>query len=291
VEVDLEAEKLGKKILLRSDGTSVYMTQDLGTSVLKNEDFHPDLQIWVVGDEQIHHFNVLFATLKKLGYPWAQDPHQLKHMAYGMVDLPSGKMKGREGKVVDADDLLDEMETVARDACLERVEPGDDPPADLEERACLIGQGALKYWLLKFGYRTRILFDPAVSIHFEGDTGPYIQYACARIHSILDKGRAEPGVLDAKCGLLAEEKERDVALRVAEYPKFLKEAAEELDPSVLAGYLLALAKSVARFYNICPVLKAPSAELRTARLRLCLRVLAVLEDGLRTLTIAPLESM
>jgi arginyl-tRNA synthetase len=292
IEADLEKEKLGRKVLLRADGTSVYITQDIGTSVLKQNDFEPDEQIWVVGDEQIHHFKVLFALLKKLGFAWTSD---LVHMSYGMVDLPSGKMKSREGTVVDADELLDEMERLARTGCLERaLSRGENPPADLDRRAVVIGQGALKYWLLRFKARSRILFDPAASIGFEGDTGPYVQYACARIRSILSKatdGEEGPGESEVEWNALGHAEERGLALRCAAYPARVRKAASDLDPSLLCDYLLTLAKEFSRFYDACPVLKASSSTLRRERLALCARVLALLEDGLKTLTIDVLESM
>lgn len=292
VVVDLEKRKLGTKVLLRPDGTSVYITQDLGTTDLKHEDFGPDRQIWIVGDEQIHHFKVLFAILDTLGYEWADKLH---HMAYGMVDLPTGKMKGREGTVVDADDLFDEMEELARQACEAAcTERGDAVPDDLEHRARVIGQGALKFWLLKFKPRSRILFDPAQSINLKGDTGPYIQYACARISSILAKEEASregAAASDVDWGALDSPEERNLALRCADYGRTVRRAAADLDPSVLADYLLSLAKEFSRFYRACPVLRADTESLRAARLELCARVGELLRDGLNTLAIEHLESM
>lgn len=288
VEADLEQEKLGRKVLLRSDGTSVYMTQDIGTTLLKQDEFEPDRQVWVVGDEQIHHFNVLFTVLKKLGFSRAED---CIHLAYGMVDLPSGKMKSREGTVVDADDLLDEMEQLARAGCLERLQPDQEPPADLDHRCRVIGHGALKFMLLKFNARSRVLFNPAESIRFEGDTGSYVQYACARLHSILAKAGSGPAKGDAiRWELLGKQEERSLALSCGAYPEAIRRAAREYDPSHLAGFLLGLAKGVSRFHRACPVLKAGEEE-RAARLALCSRVLAVLEDGLAALTIESLKKM
>ncbi len=182
VIIDFHDPSLGTKVVLRSDGTSVYITQDIGTTLLKQQDFSPDQQIWVVGDEQIYHFKVLFAILKALGYPWAD---RLVHMAYGMVNLPSGKMKSREGTVVDADDLFDEMAELARNATLERVPEGEKQPEDLEHRAAVISMAALKFMLLKVNPRTTITFDPNAAIKFEGDTGPYVLYAYARLSSML----------------------------------------------------------------------------------------------------------
>ncbi|NLF18668.1 MAG: arginine--tRNA ligase [Lentisphaerae bacterium] len=285
VVIDFDDAKLGSKVVLRSDGTSVYVTQDIGTTLLKQRDYDPDQQIWVVGDEQIYHFQVLFAILKALGYPWAD---RLVHMAYGMVNLPSGKMKSREGTVVDADDLVTEMESLARAATLERA--GEEVPADLDERARAIGLAALKFMLLKVSPRTTILFDPQASITFEGDTGPYVLYACARISSVLRKAGSSPeGAVD--WSVLGAPEERSLALRCALFPETVQKAAAELDTAVLAGYLLDLAKDFSRFWRSCPVLSAPTPAERQARLALSVLVRDILQDGLSTLTIQTLESM
>ena len=211
--IDFADKSLGSKVVLRSDGTSVYVTQDIGTTLLKQHDFNPDQQIWVVGDEQIHHFRILFAILRALGYPWAD---RLVHMAYGMVNLPTGRMKSREGTVVDADDLFDEMESLARAATLERA--GADVPENLDERARVIGMAAIKFMLLKVSPRTTIMFDPQASITFEGDTGPYVLYAYARISSMLRKaGALASDRVD--WGVLGATEERSLALRCALYPE------------------------------------------------------------------------
>jgi len=286
VVIDLDADGLGSKVVLRGDGTSVYVTQDIGTSVLKEHDYHPARQIWIVGDEQIFHFRVLFAILRKLGYPWAQE---LYHMAYGMVNLPSGRMKSREGTVVDADDLFAEMTSLARQATLQRAENG--VPDNLEERARVIGMGALKFMLLKVNPKTTILFDPEAAVKFEGDTGPYVQYACARVSSMLRK--AGPAALDGPVdwGVLGAPEEKDLALRCAAFGTMVRQAAAELDTAGLANYLLELAKAFSRFYRECSVLNAPTPELRRARLELSSRARLILVAGLRTLTIEVLESM
>ena len=183
---DLKKYKLNEKVVLRSDGTSVYITQDIGTTLMKHEDFGCDTMIWVVGDEQIYHFKTLFSIIKELGYDWADRCH---HLAYGMVNLPSGKMKSREGTVVDADDLFDEMTKLAKQSTIERC--GDDIPEDIDKRSEIIGLGALKFMLLRCNPKTTIMFDPQASIKFEGDTGPYVQYVCARINSILKKAKEQ----------------------------------------------------------------------------------------------------
>ena len=288
VVIDFDTASLGSKVVLRSDGTSVYVTQDLGTTLLKQRDYDPDQQIWVVGDEQIYHFRVLFAILEALGYDWAGN---LVHMAYGMVNLPSGKMKSREGTVVDADDLFDEMEELARTATLERA--GPERPDDLDERAAAIGMAALKFMLLKVNPKTTLMFDPEASIRFEGDTGPYILYACARIHSMLRKAATE-GLDDGgrpEWAALDSVEEKSLALRCAMYPDTVRKAAAALDTSLLAGYLLDLAKDFSRFYRNCPVLAAPEPGLRRARVELSRVVRTILEDGLGALTIGTLQSM
>jgi len=281
-------KKLGEKVVLRSDGTSVYITQDIGTTIKKFDDYSPDSQIWVVGDEQKYHFEVLFAILKKLGYEWAENLH---HLAYGMVNLPTGKMKSREGSVVDADDLFDEMVSIAKSATIERA--GDSIPDDIDERAEIIGMGALKFMLLKFNPKTTILFDPQASLRFEGDTGPYVQYACARISSILRRSEIELDVIEQNVdwSLLSSQFEKQLSSRAFQYPIVLKRAGETMDCSILVTYLLDLAKDFSRFYRECPVLSAESDKLKYSRLAISRRVRDILTDGLNTLTISVPNAM
>lgn len=289
VIIEFPEKHLGTKVVLRSDGTSVYITQDLGTTLLKQNDCMPDQQIWVVGDEQIYHFQVLFGILKALGYPWAD---KLVHMSYGMVNLPSGKMKSREGTVVDADNLFDEMAELARRATLERVPEGGTPPADLEQRAAIISMAALKFMLLKVNPKTTIMFDPNAAIKFEGDTGPYVLYAYARISSMLRQPELlECANMSIDWALLQEPAEKRLAIRLGKYPEIIRRTARELDSSILAGYLLDLGKDFSSFYNHCPVKNAPSPELRAARAALSKVVRDVIGDGLHTLTIDTLETM
>jgi len=284
VEIDLEARKLGRKVVLRSDGTSVYVTQDIGTTVLKHRDFEPTAMIWVVGDEQKYHFDVLFAILQSLGYEWAENLH---HLAYGMVNLPQGKMKSREGTVVDADDLFDGMTALARQKTLEKWE---EIPDDIDRRAHIIAMAAIKLMLLKVGVRSTIKFDPEAAIRFEGDSGPFVLYNYARIASLKRK-TADADLPDAvDWSLLGEPTERALAIRCAGYVEVLRRAAREFDTSLLAGYLIDLARDFSSFWNACPVLKAKTAVART-RLELCSVVAAILGDGLDTLTIDKLESM
>ncbi len=286
-EIDLSDRKLGTKVVLRSDGTSVYITQDIGTTLLKAEDYSPDGMMWVVGDEQIYHFQVLFAILQKLGYDWADDLH---HLAYGMVNLPHGKMKSREGTVVDADNLFDEMQKLAKKEILERV--GDDLPDDLETRSEVIGIGAVKFMLLKVNPKTTMKFDPEAAVKFEGDTGALVQYSYARICSI-ERNAAEREVADElDWSLLSHEKERELAVKCAEFGPVLQKAARDFDTCCLANYLVDLARGFNSFYHDCPVVKGDTPpELRRARLELISRVKAILGDGLACLTIDTLDSM
>ena len=278
--------KMGQKVVLRSDGTSVYITQDMGTTLKKYEDYKPESMIWVVGDEQNLHFQMLFAIMKKLGYNWAD---QLLHLSYGMVNLPSGKMKSREGTVVDADDLFDEMTSLAAASCRERDTEADD--AKIAERGEIIGLGALKFMLLKFNAKTTIMFDPAASIRFEGDTGPYVQYVCARIQSIERKAADRNFSGDVDWSLLNKQEEKDLASLLAMYGSVLKTAAGKKDCSGLVEYLLNVAKAFNRFYRECPVLTAETEELAKSRLRLSLCCKEILTDGLKTLTISVPDAM
>ena len=280
--------KMGKKVVLRSDGTSVYITQDIGTTQLKYNDYKPEKMVWVVGDEQNLHFQMLFEIMKRLGFDWAKD---LFHLSYGMVNLPNGRMKSREGTVVDADDLFDEMAALAAAACKERG--GEElSEEELKIRSEIIGLGALKFMLLKFNAKTTITFDPAASLKFEGDTGPYVQYVAARLSSIERKA-AERGLTgkDIDWQLLATPFERELAVKIYFYGAALRQAAERNDCSGLVEYLLDLCKAFNRFYRECPVLAAENEALAAARLALASAVRRVVADGLNTLTIGVPEAM
>lgn len=275
VWVDNTAEGLDEKVLLRRDGTSVYMTQDIGTAIKRFEEF-PGLSklIYTVGNEQDYHFKVLFIILKKLGFPWASE---LFHLSYGMVDLPSGKMKSREGTVVDADDLIDEVVGEAR-ATGEQLSKLEDFTAE-EKNALfeMIGLAALKYFLLKVDPKKRMLFDPAASIDLQGHTGPFIQYTYARIRSLLRKAgelsvvRSPLSVTDgqpttANRQLLPEEK--SVIKLLHQYPAVLNDAATKLEPSALANHAYEVVKAYNTFYQNVPVLKEEDAAKRSFRLAL-----------------------
>lgn len=290
VWVDLSDQGLGEKLLLRSDGTSVYITQDIGTTKLKFDDFGMKRAIWVVGDEQIYHFQVLFAVMRKLGFPWAEGCY---HLAYGMIDLPAGKMKSREGTVVDADDLMDELFRMEREEIAKRHL--DIPPEDLDSTAEILAQGALKFFILKFGPQSRMLFDPAESISFDGFTGPYVQYAYVRVRSIFRKsGKDEfAAVSPEECdfSVLVEPEEIALVRRLHSFPGEVKAAALSYNPARVATYLWELARAFSRFYHEHSVLHAEDEELVRARLLLAKATSIVLRRGLGLLGIGVPERM
>ncbi len=287
VWIDLTKEGLDEKLVLRADGTSVYITQDLGTAQLKYNDFGMDESIYVVGNEQDYHFKVLFLILEKLGKSWAKG---LYHLSYGMVDLPTGKMKSREGTVVDADDLIDEMVATAK----QRTEElGKVDGFSEEEKANLyqmIGMGALKYFLLKVEPKKRLLFDPNESIDFQGNTGPFIQYTHARICSVLSKADYAGTETFAYPGQLAET-ERDLLVNISQYPQVLNNASQEHSPALIANYVYDLAKLYNKFYHEAPILKSDDENLKTFRLALSAASAAVLKKGMNLLGIQVPERM
>lgn len=254
VWVDLTADGLDQKVLLRSDGTSVYMTQDIGTAILRFRDF-PKIegQVYTVGNEQEYHFKVLFLILNKLGYEWARKCY---HLSYGMVDLPTGKMKSREGTVVDADDLMEEMVHEAARQTQELGKIDDMSQQEIKDLAEMIGLGALKFFLLKVDPKKRMLFDPNESIQLQGHTGPFIQYTHARIKAILRKAASMNISVDAnsisKMSTL-EPAEREVILKINQYTNKIQEAAREYSPAILANYAYELAKEYNQFYQAIPI--------------------------------------
>jgi len=254
VWVDLTADGLDQKVLLRSDGTSVYMTQDIGTAILRFRDF-PKIegQVYTVGNEQEYHFKVLFLILAKLGYPWA---NKCYHLSYGMVDLPTGKMKSREGTVVDADDLMDEMVEEAAKQTRELGKIDEMTEQEVNHLAEMIGLGALKFFLLKVDPKKRMMFDPAESIQLQGHTGPFIQYTHARIKSILRKAESlniKPEVGDLKKVNSLEPSEREVIFKINQYTTKLQEAGREYSPAIVANYAYDLAKEYNQFYQAIPI--------------------------------------
>ena len=288
VWIDLTEDGLDQKLVLRGDGTSVYITQDIGTAQMKYDDFAMDESIYVVGNEQDYHFKVLFLILDKLGKSWAKG---LYHLSYGMVDLPSGKMKSREGTVVDADDLIAEMVATAKQKteALGKVDHFSE-----EEKETLyynIGMGALKYFLLKVEPKKRLLFDPAESIDFQGNTGPFIQYTHARIKSLLGKADFKPGQPVVEPVALSET-ELDMIILLSKYPAEISTAAKAFSPAMLANYVYEVAKMFNKFYHeIPPIVKEEDGQLKQHRLNLSAVTANILKSGMRILGIEVPERM
>lgn len=262
VWINLEADGLDEKLVLRKDGTSVYITQDMGTAQLKYEDFKASQSVYVVGNEQDYHFEVLFHILKKLNKPFSQGNF---HLSYGMVDLPSGKMKSREGTVVDADDLMAEMIQTAKDRTLELGKIDGFTEAESNELFHNLGLGALKYFLLKVEPKKRMLFNPEESIDFQGNTGPFIQYTHARICSILRKGGT---IIPVSTESDLAESEQELIYLLGEYKASIAQAATNFAPSVIANYAYDLAKTFNKFYNELSILSEENEVKRNIRLTL-----------------------
>jgi arginyl-tRNA synthetase len=286
VWIDLTADGLDQKLVLRADGTSVYMTQDMGTAQLKYDDFHMDQSIYVVGNEQDYHFKVLFLILQKLGKTWAKG---LYHLSYGMVDLPSGKMKSREGTVVDADDLISEMEQTAKEQTEALGKTNDFKNEERLQLYHTIGMGALKYFLLKVDPKKRLLFDPNESVDFQGHTGPFIQYTHARIKSVLSRA----GIDFANKTSINELSpvERDLVVALTQYPATITEAANGYNPAVVANYIYELAKTYNKFYHEKSILQAEEEVLKQFRLQLSAASAKVISKGMLLLGIDVPERM
>lgn len=286
VWIDLTEEGLDEKLLLRADGTSVYMTQDLGTAQLRHDEFNPSEMIYVVGNEQNYHFDVLKLVLLKLGKGWAD---AIFHLSYGMVELPEGKMKSREGTVVDADDLIEEMTVTAREMT-EALGKIDD--FDSEEAVNLyttVGMGALKYFILKVDPKKNMVFNPSESIDFNGNTGPFIQYTYARIRSVLRKAEDSDITFGEDLTLLPKE----ISLSILNYsfPQIVHEAAASYSPSVIANYLFELAKEYNQFYHEHSILKEENISTRSYRLALSILTAFILKNGMKLLGIEVPERM
>ena len=279
VWVDLTSDGLDEKLVLRSDGTAVYMTQDLGTALDRKKDFE-DMEgmVYTVGNEQDYHFKVLFLILKKLGYSWAE---KCFHLSYGMVDLPSGKMKSREGTVVDADDLMEEVIASAKEMTSERGHLEGMTVDEKENLFRQIGMGGLKYYLLKVDPKKRMMFNPEESIELNGNTGPFLQYAHARIQSLLIKAGQIGSYDNAVLG--AEEKE--VIKLISQYPAVIQEAGDNFSPAVLANYLFELVKVYNHFYQAVPVLIEKNLEVKNLRLILSKNVADIIARSLKLLGI------
>ena len=289
VWIDLEADGLDQKLLLRGDGTSVYMTQDLGTAFRRFEDDRLNEMIYVVGNEQNYHFQVLKLILKKLGYADWSD--HIFHLSYGMVELPDGKMKSREGTVVDADDLIDKMVQTAREMSDELGKLDGCPEEEADAVSRMVGLGALKYFILKVDPKKTMLFDPRESIDFNGNTGPFIQYTHARIRSILRKAeQAGIDTAEAPAGELLPQ-ERELIKTLADYPAAVAEAGRNFAPSVVAAYAYELAKQFNAYYHDHPILKLNDAAARNLRLRLAGQIARVIKHAMGLLGIEVPERM
>jgi arginyl-tRNA synthetase len=292
VWVDLTSDGLDQKVLLRSDGTSVYMTQDIGTAILRFRDF-PKIegQVYTVGNEQEYHFKVLFLILKKLGYAFAEKCY---HLSYGMVDLPSGKMKSREGTVVDADDLMEEMATEAEKQTRELGKVDEMTETEIKQLSELVGIGALKYFLLKVDPKKRMLFDPNESIQLQGHTGPFIQYTHARIKAILRKAesiRLTANAEELKNVTQLEAVERDLIIRLNNYHSKLQEAAREYSPAVMSNFAYELAKEYNQFYQSIPIFNEADPTKLKFRIALSKTVADLLKKSMSVLGISVPEKM
>jgi arginyl-tRNA synthetase len=288
VWIDLTADGLDEKLVQRADGTSVYITQDLGTAQLKYNDFKMQESIYVVGNEQDYHFKVLFLILEKLGKSWAKG---LYHLSYGMVDLPSGKMKSREGTVVDADDLIAEMKQTAKEKTEALGKVDNFEEAEKEKLFEMIGLGALKYFLLKVEPKKRLLFDPNESIDFQGNTGPFIQYTHARIKSILNKYEKDLAIVVVKQPAELTETEVDLIQLLSRYHETLKSAAKDHNPAEIANYSYDLAKTYNKFYQTESILKIDDLDLKVLRLKLSYHTALTLKKSMGLLGIEMPERM
>ena len=288
VWANLTAEGLDEKLLLRADGTSVYMTQDIGTAKLRFQDYPIDQMIYVVGNEQNYHFQVLSILLDKLGFKWGKS---LVHFSYGMVELPNGKMKSREGTVVDADDLIEAMVKGAREMSadkMNRIEGLTEEEA--QEIARIVGLGALKYFILKVDARKNMLFNPEESIDFNGNTGPFIQYTYARIRSIMRKSESEASAANLSAATLSD-KEIDIIQRLGNFPSVVEQAAGDYNPSCIATYCYELAKAFNQFYHDYSILHEENSANRALRIELSKAVAQNLRNGMSLLGIEMPERM
>ncbi|WP_452228690.1 arginine--tRNA ligase [Lacinutrix sp. MEBiC02404] len=286
---DLTEDGLDEKIVLRSDGTAVYMTQDIGTAIQRVKDY-PDVggMVYTVGNEQDYHFQVLFLILKKLGFDWAKN---LFHLSYGMVDLPSGKMKSREGTVVDADDLIEEMATTAKEISQELGKLESYSETEKQELYQTIGLGALKYYILKVDPKKRILFDPKSSIDFQGNTGPFIQYTYARIQSILRKADVDATVTLSAVEVSLHEKEKELIKQLQLFPEVIQNAAANHSPALVANYTYDLVKEFNSFYQNVSILGADTENEKVFRVQLAQIVANTIKNAFGLLGVAVPERM
>jgi arginyl-tRNA synthetase len=290
VWADLTGDGLDEKLLLRSDGTSVYMTQDIGTAKLRYDDYPINKMVYVVGNEQNYHFQVLSLLLDKLGFDWGKS---LVHFSYGMVELPEGKMKSREGTVVDADDLMDEMIESARETSQELGKLDNCTPDEIKRIVDMVGLGALKYFILKVDPRKSMTFNPKESIDFNGNTGPFIQYTHARIKSVLRKA-TEQGIEYrslTNTQLYISEKESYLIQLITGFPAIVQQAGDEFSPALIANYIYDLVKEFNQFYHDITILKEENLQLKQFRLILSETIASVIKTGMKLLGIEVPERM
>lgn len=288
VWADLTDAGLDNKLLLRSDGTSVYMTQDIGTAKLRFRDYPIDKMIYVVGNEQNYHFQVLSLLLDRLGFRWGKD---LVHFSYGMVELPEGKMKSREGTVVDADDLMEEMVANARQVAAELGKTDGMSAAEIDNIAETVGMGALKYFLLKVDPRKNMMFNPKESIDFNGNTGPFIQYTYARIRSVLRKAQEQGFAASAYAAVVPNDKEIALIQTLADFPATVQEAGRTYSPALIANYTYELVKQYNQFYHDYSILREEDVAVRSLRLALCATVARTVRLAMGLLGISVPERM
>lgn len=290
VWADLKEKGLDEKVLLRSDGTSVYMTQDIGTAQARQQDYAPDKMVYVVGNEQNYHFKVLAIILDMLGFPWAKTLH---HLSYGMVELPEGKMKSREGTVVDADDLMDEMIETAREMSKELGKLEGLNEQEKEDIFRIIGLGALKYYILKVDPVKNMLFNPRESIDFDGNTGPFIQYTYTRIRSVFRKGD-EMGVhmpAESPVSVLLNNKEKNLLKMIHEFPSVVRDAGSAFNPSLIANFIYDMVKEYNQFYHDHSILKEENPDIRDMRLVMSYVTAGIVKRGMEMLGIEMPERM
>jgi arginyl-tRNA synthetase len=290
VWADLTADGLDEKLLLRADGTSVYMTQDIGTAALRYSEYEIKKMVYVVGNEQNYHFQVLALLLDKLGFAWGKD---LVHVSYGMVELPEGKMKSREGTVVDADDLMEEMIDTARETARELGKLDQSSEEEIEEIARMVGLGALKYFILKVDPKKNMTFNPKESIDFNGNTGPFIQYTHARIKSVLRKATEQGIITEVPVteNLPLSDKESNLVQLLSAFPTIVREAGQEFSPAVIANYVYELVKEYNQFYHDFSILREENPEIKYFRLVLSAAVADVIRKGMNLLGIDVPERM